>query len=355
MRFPALFLFLLVSASRAGAELPGEVQTEQAEGPRVPLVAIPVQDEEPPEGLADIEGLPQVPSAPASVADEIRAAPGGDEAGCKDKVPAPLRAMVFRHYQNFQEMQNRQGVFFPEKAAVRASQLLGMVPKESAGDSTNVTDMTGKEVGTYQAQTTLDRWNTLFKHDKIKYNKQTNWGLAQMSMDRLVVGFKVDTKLDDFLPGDDTSATSAQNVRRLLDFYQDFAQGRLEQHDRPITEKELADPKAPPAMKERARKGLQKALWHCGTRFLFKEGQQGEAGAKALEQAMASIAYCDAGQAKPDLNSDAQMKCFARWVTLCPALNLDIAILTPDSYFATRHAAPLCQATFRKLTKKPGS
>lgn len=307
---------------------------------------------EPPPGLADLDGLPQVP-AQLGTADEIRSAPGASDPTCKE-IPAPLRAMAFRHFLNFQKMQNEQGRYFPPEAATRAAKALGMVLKESSGDPAAVADMKGKSKTTYKPETTVANWKALLTHKHITYNKQTNFGLLQMSMDRLVVAFKINSQLDDFLPGEDAASTSALNTRRLLDFYQDFAQGRLEQGDTPIPAAALRDPKASPELKERARKGAAKALYHCGTRFLYKEGQQGAEGQKALEDAMMSIAYCDPGIDKPDTTSRAQLECFARWVTLCPALNLDIAINTPKEYFETRKAPPKCEATFRALiTKKP--
>jgi hypothetical protein len=101
--------------------------------------------------------------------------------------------------------------------------------------------------------------------------------------------------------------------------------------------------------------GLRAAVWHCGTRFLFKEGYAGAEGEKALEDAMARIAYCDVGAKNPNPANKAQAECFARWVTLCPALNVDIAVLSPDSYFQTRNTPPMCLQTFQKLTKKAGA
>jgi hypothetical protein len=303
-----------------------------------------------PPSFPNLEGLPQAPDENApNTESEVHNAPGADEANCKTVDPA-LRAMVFRHYQNLQEMQNTQGHFFPDNSPAKAAHLLGMVPKESSGDPTNTTDMNGKEFATYKAISNLPRWKSLFDQ-KMIYNKQTNYGLAQMSMDRMLAGNTVATDLDDFL-GAVAHPTAGLDVRRILTVYQEMAQGRLTQDDAPISQKALQDPHATAELKAQAQMGLSAALWHCGTRFLYKEGYTGEDGQKALEAAMSSIAYCDFGKDKPDPNSRSQAQCFARWVTLCPALNLDVAILTPDSYFATHRAAPLCQATFQKLTKK---
>lgn len=351
-----LFIVLVVAhlaspLGRANDLVATEESATEAAGQADP--AAPLGLAEHPTDFANISGIPQEPnetSAPTT-ADEVRAAPGGDEAGCKALNPA-LRAMVFRHFLNFQEMYNAQGQYLPvDKTAEKASLLLGKVPKESSGDTASVTDMSGREYGTYTASTTLDRWRKMFDQKKIVYNKQTNYGLAQQSMDRLVTSFKISSKVDDFLRTGDTT-NSGQNVRRVLDIYQHFAQGRLIDKDRPITEKQLKDPNASAELKERAKAGIDSALWHCGTRFLFKEGYQGAEGEKALREAMQSIAYCDSGARRPDVKNVNQMRCFAKWVTLCPALNLDIGLMNPDSYFATRHAAPLCKETFKKLIKK---
>lgn len=301
--------------------------------------------------LPNITGMPQHPvgDAAPSVDAEIATAPGKNDASCA-KVPANLRAMAFRHFENFQEMQNVQGTYFSERAAQRASHLLGMIPKESSGESTNVTDMKGREYASYKSVTSLERWNGLFSKNLI-YDKQTNYGLAQQSMDRLVSCFKVKSQLDDFL-GNPDDACSGADVRKALAVYQGFAQGRLKQGDRALSEKELRDPDASEDVKKRRKEGLDAALWHCGTRFMFQEGKQGPEGQKKLEDAMAGLAFCDTGSLAPNMASDAQSKCFAKWVTLCPALNVDIAMLSPDSYFQTRNAPPLCEDTFAALTKR---
>jgi hypothetical protein len=301
----------------------------------------------------NISGVPQEPEGPAAptTADEVRNAPGGDEPDCKSKVDPALRAMVFKHYSNFQDMQLAQGQPLPPNAPDKCAHLLGMVMKESAGDSTDVTDMKSHEVGTYRAMSDLTRWNALFSHGNLTYDKQTNYGLAQQSMDRLLAPSGVSGTIGNLVSK--LTGSSGQGVAKLLSFYQSTAQGRVSENDNPIPQKDAQDPNAPQAVKDRARAGLKAAVWHCGSRFLFKEGYAGADGEKQLEDAMASIAYCDIGAKNPNPKNQDQAKCFARWVTLCPALNLDIAILTPDSYFATNKAPPLCGQTFKKLTKTP--
>ncbi|RYZ66191.1 MAG: hypothetical protein EOP09_13065 [Proteobacteria bacterium] len=45
------------------------------------------------------------------------------------------------------------------------------------------------------------------------------------------------------------------------------------------------------------------------------------------------------------------VKCFGRWMMLCPGANVSLALATTNRYFQTKHAAPKCQASFRALAK----
>jgi hypothetical protein len=350
MRHLALLAFLSAAPPDAGDGLSGTAEVTTEAPPSAPAEAAPTATEPPPD-FPDLSGIPVAPIvATLTTADEVRAAPGSDEPECKAKVDPALRAMVFRHYENFRDMLRSQGQALPDKAPDKASHLLGMVIKESAGDTTDVTDMSGREVGTFHAMSSVDRWNALFSHGNVVYDKQTNYGLAQQSMDRILAGGAVGPATGKFFRG----GNSGQNVRKLLAVYQNFAQGQLTPKDKPIPEARARDPKASADVQARFREGLRQAVWHCGTRFLFKEGYAGADGEKALEDAMATIAYCNPGAKSPNPNDKDQARCFARWVTLCPALNIDIAVLSPDSYFQTRNTAPLCLKTFQALTKPVG-
>ena len=283
----------------------------------------------------------------SDVAKDLAQVPGNSEADCAAHVSANLRAMIFKHFVNVQVFENGHGHPLTEKMAQTWAHMLAIVLKESGGDSTNVTDMKGREVGTYKAMTNLKRWRAIFAHS-LDYNKQTNFGLAQQSVDRLSSTFKVSSAgLDDFISHKGEINSGADTIG-FVQFYQQFAQGRTEQSERPIKLKDLQSSDASSELKARSHRGVQYALWHCGTRFLFEEGRAGIEGQKALENAMASIAYCDmSGDDK-----DATSKCFAKWLTLCPSLNIDIALLSPDSYFQTRRARPVCAVTFKKLLRK---
>ncbi len=273
-------------------------------------------------------------------------------------LPWNLRLMIFQHFAIYQHMANAQGAYFDEKVAYQWAHVLGMILKESSGDTANISDMTGRMITTYTSFTDLKHWQKILDlslKTPIKLNVQTNFGLTQLSSDRLFVAFKFakDLTFDiDFLEGRlgaDTPNKIELNtsiaIRRLIWFYQDFAQGRITQSDSRIPEHEITNP----AYSDRYLDGIRSALMYCGTVFMYREGNLNKKIAD-LEKAMASIAYCKLGNSQGGYGfHELDEKCFAQWVTLCPALNIDIAILTPLSYFETRNAKPVCQGTFQRL------
>lgn len=298
--------------------------------------------------LPDISGVPADDhQAAQKVQDDVKFVAGGAESNCVNVDPR-LRAMVFRHYQNLQTVANHRGKYLTKDEAETAAHITNMILHESSGNSCDITDMRGHEVNTYKPVTNLKCWDGLFDYSKkIAYNHQTNYGLAQQSPDRAEASLAVNKIVASHLPRDIEPTTKAGTFE-LFHVYQQFAQGRIQSGDQPMSQSEAADP----ANKDRVEHGLSAALWHCGTRYLFEEGYQGDEGQAALQKAMATIAYCDIGDGKSNLTPD-QQKCFARWVTLCPALNIDVAALNPLSYFATRGVKPVCEATFAKLTVPP--
>jgi hypothetical protein len=97
------------------------------------------------------------------------------------------------------------------------------------------------------------------------------------------------------------------------------------------------------------------ALLYCGTKFLYRVDDQSiwTNQNSAFETAMASVAYCRLGNSKTGYGKDEMdERCFAEWVTLCPALNVNIALLTRLSYFQTRKIKPVCIDTFNRLLNK---
>ena len=261
-------------------------------------------------------------------------------------------------------MSNKQEHYFKEKMALKYAHVLAMILKESSGDPTNVTGMSGRSISISRPNVNLQRWKDLLKSTKqkgIKFNSQTNFGLAQLSVDRLYVAFKLAhgaSHNQDFLKGKYGDAThkkgnlnTAIAIRRLIWLYQDIAQGRLTQEDEPIYQEDIYKNQ----FHERYQKGLKMALLYCGTRLLFNENNQYSQTNKNLtfEKAMASIAYCKLGNSKTGYGENKiDKRCFVEWVTLCPALNLNIALITPLSYFQTRKAKPVCMDTFRRLLNK---
>ena len=272
-----------------------------------------------------------------------------------------LRMIVFQHFVIHQHMANAQDVYFDKHRALVAAHILAMILKESSGDSTNVTDMSGRSISTYKPQTNLQHWKKLFS-DILEHNitltDQTNFGLTQTSADRLIDVFHLALRQQyytEYLEGKEGASSpkkidlnTAIAIRRLIWFYQDFAQGRILQSEKRIHLKD----RMLPQYYQRYQEGLKMALLYCGTSLMFHLDQHN---AEKLEKAMASIAYCKLGNARSGYGNNAiDERCFAKWVTLCPALNIDISHLTPLSYFETRGVKPVCVKTFERLIiKKP--
>jgi hypothetical protein len=272
-----------------------------------------------------------------------------------------LRKIIFQHFLIYQHLVNAQHVYLDDKIAHQWAHVLAMILKESSGDSTSITDMNGDSISTYRSKTNLQQWQkiiTLSNQGKVQMNSQTNFGLTQLSSDRLTDAFhlaknqRYDTA---FLEGKEGASTpgkiklnTAIAIRRIIWFYQDFAQGRTSESESRIPKKDIYKPE----FYERYQAGLNLALLYCGTGFMFR-GKSFEDGGKKmslLKKAMASIAYCKLGNSQAGYGvNEIDEKCFAEWVTLCPALNIDIATLTPLSYFETRGATPVCEGTFKQL------
>lgn len=285
----------------------------------------------------------------------------------KDKrctsINLPLRMLIFQHFLIYQHMANAQNIYFDEQTAQYWAHVLAMILKESDGDSTSVTDMKGHSLS--RPPTSLVNWKKILnlpEQNRVHFDYQTNFGLTQTSADRLFAAFHLvqDQAYDtDFLEGKEGAETprkinlnTAIAIRRLIWFYQDFAQGRVFQSDGRIYQNDINNPE----LVTKYQTGLEMALMYCGTRFMFNKNyyQNGQK-MPALKNAMASIAYCKLGNSHSGYGvNEVDEECFAQWVTLCPALNIDIALLTPLSYFATRGEKPVCEDTFKLLiNKKP--
>lgn len=332
---------------------------------RIPLTRS--QDPVDPAWLPEIIGLPsgfQVTSLTQHMIDVMMQE---TDSRCTS-ISQNLRMMIFQHFVVYQHMLNAQAIYLDEEIAHQWAHVLAMILKESSGDSANITDMCGYSISTDQAKTNLKQWREIvnLSHQKrIDLNYQTNFGLTQTSADRLMDAFRLskDQQYDtEFLEGN-TSAASSKNkvlntaiaIRRLIWFYQGFAQGRIEEDQGRLDPQQINDPQFAP----RYKTGLERALLYCGTHYMFDEAALKNKGDQSLtlENAMASIAFCSLGNQHTGFgNNQVDELCFAAWVTLCPALNVDIATLSPLSYFATRNQKPVCEDTFKRLiNKKPGT
>ncbi|MDF1678793.1 MAG: hypothetical protein P1U32_08890 [Legionellaceae bacterium] len=303
------------------------------------------------EWLANLHGLPTREEV-EKLSKQVDKVMAHDKDKRCNAINPRLRKMIFLHFVTYQHIINQRSAYLTEKNIYHWAHVFGMLLKESSGDTTNVTSMTGRSYSTYQSKSDLERWQkitNLSKNGKIPLNYQTNFGLTQLSVDRLFVALQL-ARTPVHLKGQVKGLNTAVAIRRLIWFYQDFAQGRLSQtHDR-IHHHERGNPE----YSARFTFGVSMALLLCGTHYMFYEGYHEKAGGAAdLTDAMASIAYCKLGNDKDGYGkTEANQKCFAEWVTLCPTLNFDIAMITPLKYFATRDAAPVCEGTFKALLKK---
>ena len=276
-------------------------------------------------------------------------------------ISSNLRMMIFQHFLIYQHLVNSQHIYFDERVAHKWAHVLAMTLKESSGDSSSITDMCGYSITTDQSKTNLQQWRqilNLSSQSHVELNIQTNFGLTQTSYDRLIDAFRLskDQRYDTaFLEGTEGLSTpgkiklnTAIAIRRLIWFYQGFAQGRILESEEPLRQQEVNNPQ----FSAQYKAGIDMALLYCGTHFMFPKYSQekGGKGASKLENAMASIAFCKLGNQENGYDANAvDEQCFAEWVTLCPALNIDIATLTPLSYFATRGQEPVCEDTFKRL------
>lgn len=304
--------------------------------------------------LADLTGLPLIQEIEHFVSYVDQLIDNEEEEACV-VINKQLRHLIFQHFLIYKRIVNAQGVHLNDSIAEQWAHMLAMILKESSGDATNVTSMNGKSISTYSSKARLENWKQMLTQTQthqMTLNEQTNFGLAQVSADRLFVAFNLAQEQNDEVIYLKTHKTrplnSAIAIRRLIWLYQDFSQGRVTQSDHRIHEKEVDQPE----WKAQHDKGIEAALLYCGTSLLFrsKNPEHEQQLIQQLKQAMASIAYCKLGNSKSGFGTKTiDIKCFAEWVTLCPALNIDIALLLPMNYFATRHAQPVCTATFKKL------
>jgi hypothetical protein len=307
-------------------------------------------------GLPTLEEIDEIDAIVASAMEEEK------DARC-NAIEPELRMLFFEHFAVYQKMANRQNIYLSRQTAAQWAHVMGMTLKESSGDSTNITDFKGHAFSSYKPSTNLERWNkilSLSENTHIQLNFQTNFGLTQTSADRVFLAFKLASEQKyntSYLEGIQGASTpnkvplnTAIAIRRLIWFYQDFAQGRIKQEDQRIHAYEIYMPE----YYERYQAGIDAAIRYCGTQYMFEEAKaDSEEEKDKIRKAMESIAYCKLGNVESGYGKNQlDEKCFAQWVTICPALNIDIATITPMSYFATKNEKPVCESTFQRLLIK---
>jgi hypothetical protein len=242
-------------------------------------------------------GEPKAPSV-----DSIQPIRVESENNACREIPLSTRQLFYNHFQ-----WHLSGVSAEKRKilAHRFAKLIAKAEKESSGNPASVTDMGLRGSATSVRAFYNDPHNQrrgssgflrislatrekLLNNPNVKITHQTNYGLLQQSADRL---------------------TRRALNRDIYDFYKKLG----------ISDK-------------------RQAYQYCGTEFLYA-GRQAE-----LMSAIKEAASCKEG-----VKSREEIKCFGELVTICPALNIDLALIQPAAYFQTRNAAPRCLSVFYEL------
>lgn len=186
----------------------------------------------------------------------------------------------------------------------KLSKLTAMIMKESSGNTCSVSDMSGN--GSYNSYTKFFKKNNskgilsrshkvdlnlcqdLLNQGDVKVTKQTNYGLAQISADRYVMSDRGGDHLRGFFV-----LLKKMNTDHIISY--------------------------------------------CQSKHLFSDDKT------EIKKKFESIKNCT-----PGISNKEQIKCIGQWVTLCPSLNVELAINQPMSYFETKSAKPICEDLFKK-------
>ncbi len=236
-----------------------------------------------------------------------------DDPSCTKKLPKNLRELFYENFRHAIDVKGSAHVGEPEIA--RYAKVLGMAPRESGGATVAVSDM--KANGSratfrrfYDVEnpgrrapsplySSVEGIEVLYATKGIKWDRQLNFGLLQMSADRMATRYR---------GSDRFSAGTMDKLRTLY----------------------LSHP--------------EEVLERCGTRRMFQDSDA------TLRKAFEGLQSCE-----PGYTTKEKVQCFGRWVMLCPNLNVDLALIAPPAYFSTRNAPSLCAKTFRKILKEERS
>lgn len=228
---------------------------------------------------------------------------------CRARTTSNLRQLFFEHFRYYADHSKTE---IGDVEIARFAKVLGMAPYESSGASAAITDM--KYNGSNETlrffrgdnrkedveaapglHSSVDSLNKLFRLEKIKFDRQTNFGHLQMSADRLVT-----------------------NVGGAGD----------------LAEKTILD------MKALYKFHPEELIDRCGTRHMFKDDEA------VIRKAFDRLQTCEVGYLTKE-----KVQCFGRWASLCPNYNLTLALIATPRYFATKNKQPLCAKTFRKILR----
>jgi hypothetical protein len=224
---------------------------------------------------------------------------------CKKKTPPQLRNLFSSFFAarrvNSDPVKDKKE---KEALARKLSKLMGMIIKESSGNPAAVSDMQGR--GSYNSYMSFfkinnsgglmwkDHYGTtellekLMKQSNVTFDKQTNFGLAQLSADRLVIPRWGGNYLKE-----------KQKMISLMN-------------------------------------GKTFVEW-CMTKSIYKDSEN------ELEQYFnEKIKNCEMG-----ISKKSEIQCFGRSVNFCPRLSIELAMEQPARYFETRHADPFCAELFK--------
>lgn len=246
----------------------------------------------------------------------------GDDKSCVKRLPANLRQLFFEHFRYYVDHSKTK---VGETEIARFAKVLGMAPLESSGATAAITDMSGTgsrttlrhffstdnpgRGGSSVMTSSIDSLEKLLAMTKetrtvngksvsktMKWNEETNFGLLQMSANRLYLDF-----------GSDQDAVAKESLTSMKALY-------------------VSHP--------------EEVISRCGTAKMFAES------AEDIRAAFDQLQSCEVGY-----KTKAEVQCFGRWATLCPNYNITLALVAPKAYFATHRATPLCAKTFRKILK----
>jgi hypothetical protein len=230
-----------------------------------------------------------------------------EDVSCVKRLPENLRQLFFAHFRYYVDHSKAK---VGETEIARFAKVLGMTPHESGGASAAVTDMKFKgsnetlhhfystdnpgrsaPQALYSTTTSLD---ALLALKTVKWNSQTNFGLLQMSADRLYSGGGAG----------EIAVSTLTNLKTLY----------------------LSHP--------------EEVIARCGAELMYKDA------AEDLRQKFDEMQACE-----PGYTTKSEVQCFGRWATLCPNFNVTLALIAPPAYFATRSVPPLCAKTFRQILR----